>query len=138
MYLVDDKYFVSVTCRGYIDALEDDRSNLFYLSIGCSVDLKHVYRAAFRDLKTGVADIARFRGARRRGRAVRPAAVQCLGKDAGRCGLTNAACARKQIGMVEPVVLDRIAERTSDVLLAGNFLEVSRPPFSGDNLIRHW
>ena len=64
-------------------------------------------------------------------------AIERLGQDARRRGLADAARSDKQVGMREPVLLDRILERARDVRLSDEIVERLRSIFAGKNLIAH-
>src|SRR5213075_1329375 len=44
----------------------------------------------------------------------------------------------KKVGMVQPLMFNRVAERACDRFLACYLVEGLRAPLSGDNLIGHW
>ena len=74
------------------------------------------------------------RGRIRLGRFV---AIQGFGEQPrGRC-FADAARAGKEISVMQPVVLDRVAQRARDRFLPGDFVKCLRAPFAGDYLIGH-
>ena len=63
-------------------------------------------------------------------------AVERPRQDARNRGLADAARAGKQIGMVQPTGIERVAECANHMLLADERLEISRSPGSGERLMR--
>ena len=51
--------------------------------------------------------------------------------------LANAACATEEISVMQPLVLDGVAQGARDGFLPRHFLEGLRTPFASDDLIRH-
>jgi hypothetical protein len=51
--------------------------------------------------------------------------------------LTDSAGARENVGMVQSLMLDSVAQRTGNWFLARDFLESLRAPFASDYLIGH-
>ncbi len=64
-------------------------------------------------------------------------AVERLGQKTRGRGFPDTAGTGKQIGVVQPLVLDCITQRASDGFLARHFFKALRAPFAGDYLIRH-
>jgi hypothetical protein len=62
-------------------------------------------------------------------------AVEGFSKQACSGRFTDPASTRKKVGVMQPIMLDRIFQRLSDQLLAGNLCKGLRPPFSGYYLI---
>jgi hypothetical protein len=64
-------------------------------------------------------------------------AIQTLGEDPGRRRLTHSAGTRKEVGVADPVHLDRVLKRLDNGFLADNVLKNLRPELAGDDLILH-
>ena len=105
-------------------------AHLVDAAIGGGVNFEHVEGIARGDFAASVALIARFRR-----RAVH--AIQGLGQDAGRGRFADAARARKDIGVRDAPLADRVLQRARDVLLAHNFRKRERAPFPRDDLVAH-
>ena len=63
--------------------------------------------------------------------------IQRLREQSRGCSLANAAGAREDIGMMQTLMLDRIAQRASDWFLTGDLCKSLRPPFSCDYFVGH-
>ena len=63
--------------------------------------------------------------------------VDGLGKQARGRRLPDAARARKEVGVMQALVLDGVAERPRDVLLPRDLLEGLRAPLACDDLVGH-
>ena len=62
-------------------------------------------------------------------------AIERLGEDP-RCGsFSDASRAGEQIGVMQSVIVQRIAQRLDHMLLAHQLIELVRPPFTCKNLI---
>jgi hypothetical protein len=64
-------------------------------------------------------------------------AIKGFGEQARGRRFTDAASAAEEIGVMQPLVLDCVAERARDGLLPRHFLKRLRTPFARDDLIRH-
>ena len=64
-------------------------------------------------------------------------AVEGLREKAGRGRLPNTSSTGEDVGVMQALVLDRVAERTRNVVLARDLFKSLGPPFSSDYLIRH-
>ena len=64
-------------------------------------------------------------------------AVERFGQKPCSRGFPDTAGTGKQIGVVQPLVLDCITERASDGVLARYFFKALRAPFACDYLIGH-
>ena len=69
--------------------------------------------------------------------AIRADAVERLGQDTGERGLAHAAGAGEQVGVVQPLLFQRMRQRAHDVLLAYQGVETAGTVFAGENLIGH-
>jgi hypothetical protein len=84
----------------------------------------------------GAAGLANIAWADRRAAgAVRADAIQRLGDQARGGGFPDAANARHQKGVGEPVATDRVAERLHHRILADQLVEALRPIFAGEDAI---
>ena len=105
-------------------------TDLFDPVVGRAVDLEDVESAALGDL-----DAERVIGVEVDARSAR--AVERLGKDPGRRGLTGAARADEEVGMRQPILGDGVLEGFSDVVLTEKFREGAGAVFSGEDLVAH-
>jgi len=105
-------------------------ANMFNAAVRGAVDLDHIHRGACRGLK------ARIAFAARRGRRTF-LAVQSLGKDARRCGLSHSPRAGEQKGMGQTVRRNGVLEGPGDVALTDHVLEHLGTPFSREHLVAH-
>ncbi|MNZ86193.1 hypothetical protein D3C78_1050100 [compost metagenome] len=87
--------------------------------------------------ETPLVDLPAYRALAARRRADALLAIQALGQDACDGGLTHATGAREQIGMVQPLVVQRIDQGLEHMGLADHFAERARTPLTGKNLITH-
>ena len=93
-------------------------------------DLAFVQGAAFGDFAAGIARTARIGG-----RAVH--AVQRAGENPRGRRLADAARTGEHEGLGEPAAFQRVAQRTRHRLLSDHVVELLRPPFARDYLVRH-
>ena len=105
-------------------------AHLFDAVVARAVDLKHIETVAARDFLTAVAYPAGCHG--------RPVnAVECFSQNARGGCLADSARPDEKIGVGQPILLDRVLERTRDVFLADEIVERLRPVFSRKNLVTH-
>src|SRR6185369_14266111 len=64
-------------------------------------------------------------------------AVEALRQDARERGLAHPARPGEEVGVVQPLLLQRVAQRAHDVLLPHQAAEIPRPPLAGKYLIAH-
>jgi hypothetical protein len=64
-------------------------------------------------------------------------AIQRFGQQTRGGCFANATRAREEIGVMEPLMFDGIAQRARDGFLPGNFIKSLRAPFACDYLICH-
>ena len=62
-------------------------------------------------------------------------AVERLGEDAGDGGLADTASAGQQVGVVQPLVVERMAQRPHDRVLADQRIEITGTPLAGQYLM---
>jgi hypothetical protein len=72
-----------------------------------------------------------------RGRRRALLAVQGLGQDPRQGGLARPTHTGKEVGVVDAIFFDGIAERNGHVLLTNNLLECFGTVFAGKDLIGH-
>ena len=129
VHLVDDVDLEASHHRHVLRAVEEI-AHLVDLGVGRRVHLEQVDEAAgidFHARRAFVAGLRRHAGL----------AVQALGEDARKRGLADAARARKQIGVVQALMLEPMAQRAHDVLLSHKTGEIARPPLAGQDLVAH-
>ena len=129
VHFVDDVDLEMPFARRVTDVVAQ-LAHLLDAVVARAVDLEHVEAVARRDFLAAVADAAG-----RDGRAVH--AIERLRQDARRRCFPDAARPDKQIGVREPILLDRVLERAGDVRLPDQIVERLRAIFSGENLIAH-
>ena len=64
-------------------------------------------------------------------------AVECFSQNARSGCLADSARSDEKIGVGQPILLDRVLERTRDVFLADEVVECLWPVFSRKNLVAH-
>ena len=87
------------------------------------------------EVPSAIDDAGLADAARRQGRPVD--AVQRAGEDLRHRGLAGAARADEQVGVVDAVALDRVAERADDVLLPDDVGERPRAMTAVEGLLGH-
>ena len=130
MHLIDDVELIPAVRGCVFDVLDDNLPDLVDLSVRGGVKFEHVHRVSRRDLFARIADPARPNG-----RSLN--AVQRFRQDSRSRGFAGSARSHENIGMRETVLLDRILQGASDVVLADDFVERLGPVFSGKNRIAH-
>jgi len=128
VHLVEDDDLVTVPGGAVAEAL-GELADLLDLGVGRRVDLEDVHVRAGGDLTTGVAFVA--------GIGRRPAfAVQRLGEDPGGAGLADAADAREEVGLGDPILRQGVAQRGGDRFLSHQTREVLGAGLAGQGLVR--
>ena len=129
VHLVDHVYLVAPARRRVLGRVQQ-LPHLVDARVGGRVDLQQVHESTRVDLYAGAAFAA--------GLGRNPGfAVQALGENARQRRLADAAGAGEQVGVVQAVLLQRVAQRPHYVLLPDQAAEIARPPFAGKNLIAH-
>ena len=125
--LVDDEDLVAAH-RGQVGSVFQHHRHFLDLSVGGRVHLQIVGKAPLVHAPAGRALTAGMR-------ADALFAVQGLGQDAGDGGLAHAPGARKQVSVVKPLVVERVAQRAHDRVLSDQGIEIARAPFAGQHLM---
>ena len=105
-------------------------ARLVDLGPGSRIDLDEVDKTPLVDLAADAAFSTGFGGDAL-------LAVERLGEDAGQRCLADAPRAGKQIGVVQPVVVQRVGESLHDMFLSHQFGKPVRTPFSREHLVGH-
>ena len=129
MHFVDQVHLVA-GARGRVGHVVDQFPRVLDLGARGRVHLDQVDAAAFGNFQ------AARTGAAGRG-ADAAFAVETAGEDARDGGLAHTARAGKQIGVVETIAVQRMAQRLQDVLLTDQGVKCGRAPFSRQHLIGH-
>src|SRR5439155_8903193 len=120
------RFVEDIDLEAALDRLQDhalaDLADVVDAPLRGGVHLDDVERCAVRDCNAGVAGLVRVR----RG-AGGDGAVQRLRQDSRHRGLPGASRTREEIGLANLVVLDRVAKRPDDRLLADHLVEPLRP-----------
>ena len=130
MDFVDDEDLVAVADGRNRQAGNHHFADVVDAGVAGGVDLEHVHVAALGDLDAGVALTARIDR-----RSVH--AVERPRQDARGRRLAGAALAREHERVRDAVAGDRVAQRARDRRLPDDLVELLRPPFSSQDLIRH-
>ena len=138
VHFVDDEDLVAVARRSKANRADDRFANVVNAGVRRGVDLLHVNRTAFRNFAARRAGIGVVRAAGRGGRLFRFVAIERFGEQTRGRSFPDAARAGKQIGVMQPLVLDGIAQRARDGLLSRDFFKSLRAPFACDYLIRSY
>ena len=126
MNLVDDVNLEAANSR-CVNSLLEQRCHLSDTAVGRRVELEQVDKAPGVDLSAGSAFAAWLGGNAR-------FAVERLGDNAGECRLAHAARAGKQIGVMQPLHLERVGQRPHDVFLTDQLGKNPGAPLAGENL----
>jgi hypothetical protein len=134
VHLVDHEDLEAALHR-LVDRLLQQRLDLVHAAVGGRVQLGVVDEAARIDVGAGLANAAR----RRRDAAlpVRALAVERLGQDARDGGLAHAPRAGEQVGVVQPLLRQRIGQGLHHVLLPDHFREGLGPVFAREHEVGH-
>src|ERR1700730_1860915 len=135
--LIDNENFETVARRRKADRSDNRLANVVHLSMGSCVDLLHVDRATFGYLSTGRTCQRIVRAARGCCGPVGFVAIKSFSQKPRGGGFSHAPRAGKEVGMMEPLMLDGVSQGSCDWLLAGDFIESLRAPLAGDYLIGH-
>ena len=123
---VDNENFETVARWSKANRSDDRLANIFHLSMGGRVDLLHVDRAAFGYLTTGRTCEWIVGAARRGSRSGGFMAIKGFSQKPCGGGFPHAPRAGKEVGMMEPLMLDGVTQGPRDWLLAGDFVESLR------------
>ena len=127
--LIDDVDLEAVPRRGVPRALAKF-PNVVHAGVGGGVDLQNVQAVGRGDLAAGDAF-----GARLFSRSL--LAVEGLGQDPGRGGLSHSPHARKEEGVGDAAAPEGVSERPGDRLLARDLIEGLRTPLPCQNHVAH-
>ena len=116
---------------GSIERVFQQFAHLVHLRIGSGVHLDQIDETPAINFGAGGTYAAR------RGRNPR-LAIERLGQNAGNSGFADTACARKQVGMVQPFLFKRVGKRPDHMILSGQLGKDPGAPFAGKDLsLRH-
>lgn len=122
MHFIDDVYLE--TCAGWrIQRAFQQLAHVVDLRVRRGIQFDQVDETAAVDFLAGAAFAAR-------GGSDAGQAIQRFGKDACDGGFAHPARSGKQIGMVQAILRERVAERLDDMLLPRQLREVFRTPFA--------
>ena len=116
--------------RGTQGNLAQQVSHVIDLVVGGRVQLVEIEGGAGLDGAAGLALTARFS-------VDRAHTVKDLGQDPGRCGLTGAPGAAKQVGVEHPVLAYRVGERGNHMLLSPDLGEPTGPVAPVEGRVLH-
>ena len=119
----------------FVDRLLQQPLDLIDPAIRGSVKFGVVDKTPGIDIAAGLADATGLGGDATP--SVRALAVEGFGQDARHRGLAHASGAGEQIGVVQTLLLQGIAQGLDHVLLPDHFAESTRPVLAGQNKIRH-
>ena len=118
-----------------VDRLFEQALHLVHAAVGGGIELGVINEAAGIDLGA-----CRAHAAWRGGDATLPVsahAVERLGQDARHRGLAHAARSGEQVGMMQPLLFQRVGKRLHHMLLAHHLREIAGTVFAGQHQIRH-
>ncbi len=118
-----------------VDGLLQQPLHLVHAAVGGGIQLGVVRKPAAVDVGTGRAHAA-GRGSDA-ALAVRTLAIERLGQDARDRGFAHAARAGEQVGVVQPLLRERVGERLHHVLLPHHLREGLGTVFAGEHKIGH-
>src|SRR6185295_10927286 len=113
-----------------VDRALQELRHLVDAAIRSCVQLDIVGKAAGIDLRAGAALVARLRGDA-------GLAVEAFRQNPRQRRLADAARAREEVRVVQPLLLESVSQRADHVLLADQAAEVLRPPLARKYLIAH-
>ena len=129
MHLVDHVDLEAPARRGVLRGVKQ-LAHLVDLGVRRRVDLEQIDEAPGVNLnarRAGVAGLRRDPGL----------AIQAFRQDARKRGLAHASRAGEEIGVVQPLMLERVPKCAHDMLLPHKAREIPRPPLAGKDLIAH-
>jgi hypothetical protein len=125
---VDDVDFKATATGSDVDVAAE-LSNLFNSAIAGAIDFQNIDILATGDRLADVALVAGLRGW--------PFfAVEALGKDAGRRSFSRSSGTGEQVSVPNPLLQNRVAQRSDNVPLANQVTESLRPITPGDHRVR--
>jgi len=119
----------------FVDRLLQQTLDFVHAPVGRGIEFGVIHKTAGVDVATGLTHAARF--SRDATLAVGALAVERLGQDARHRGLAHPAGAGEQVGVVQALLGERIAQGLDHMLLPHHFGERARAVFAGQNKVRH-
>jgi len=127
---VDNEYFETIAGGGESNVVHNDVTYVTYTCVRRSIYLEYIDRVTSRDLEAGRAFQAWPAG-------YAGMTIEALGDDSCSGSLACSTRARKDIGMVNPVLIESMAQSARDMLLPDEIGERLRSVFSRNDLIAH-
>ena len=129
MYFVNQVH-LEAGCGGHVLHIVQEFPHIIDTCTGRRIHLNEIDTATAGYFQTTVTLTTRCRGNANM-------TIKTLGNDPGDCGFTDSASSREQIGVVQPVLIQRINQRLQDMFLTFQLLEGSRSVFPCKYLITH-
>ena len=129
VHLIDEVHLVTPLGWRVLDVVQQFAS-VFHLGARSGIDLDQIDEAAAIDIAAGLA-LATGLGAHAL------LAIEALGENPRQRRLADTASPGKQIGVMQSPLVERIDQSTADMLLTDQFVEGTRAPFTGQNLVTH-
>jgi hypothetical protein len=129
VYFVDDEHLEAAAHRN-IGGVVLQGPHLVDAGVGRGVDLDQVGKTPGVDLLAGPAGAAGLGGDA-------GLAIEALGQDPRQRRLTDAARSGEQVGVVQPLLLQRVLQGLHDMLLPHQRPEIARAPLAGEDLVAH-
>ena len=121
--------------HGLVHGLLKQTLHFVHATVGGSVQLGVVHKAARIDVGTGLADTTRISGDA--ASTVHALAIERFGEHARHRGFAHATCTREQIRVVQTLGGQRIGQGLHDVLLPHHLGEGFGAIFAGKHEVRH-
>ena len=134
MHLIDHEDLETPHHR-LIDRLLKQLRDLINAPVGSGIEFCVVHKPAAIDVRARLANAARCCGDTPL--SVGADTVQGFGQDAGDGRLANTPCTGEQVGMMQPLRRQSIAERLHHMRLPHHFREIFGTVFASENEIRH-
>ena len=129
MHLVDEVHFVTTPGRRVLQVFQQ-LAHVFPLGALRGINCTQINNAPFVDFTAGTTHTAG------RGRHP-PFAIQRTRQNPRNSGLAHAARTRKQVSMVQAIIVQCIDQGAQYMRLPNHFTKSTRAPFAGQNLIAH-
>ena len=129
VYFVDD-IDLKATARRRIHGVFQQLPHFIDLGVSRRIHFEQIDETAAVDFRAGGTSTT---GRRRHAGFT----IERFGENARQRCLADAARAGKEIGVVQPLLIQRVRQRPHDVLLADQAGKCFRPPFARQNLITH-
>jgi hypothetical protein len=134
VHLVDHEY-LETPLHGLVNGLFQQGLHIVYAAIGRRVEFRVVDKTPSIDIRASLADATGLGS--NAARSIRPQTIQRLGQNPRYRRLAHAPRTGEQVGMVQPLRIQRIRQRSHHVFLPYHLREILRTVLAGEHEVGH-